>query len=149
MEYPGPNDGAWPIDASTPVGQLRFALGDVVGEEYTPPEPGRRNFEAYSDDELDALLKMAGGSFSSAIGYAYLKLAGLAAGQAIDWRSDDLAVNMSKTPAELRALAQMWFDRGSVEDSVEGFYLSGEFDSGGCGCVPELAVPAWCGCGRW
>ena len=123
-------------------------LGDTVGEEYDPPEVGRRNYEIFGDVELQALLNMSGDSVPSAVGYAYLKLAGLAAGQAIDWRSDDLSVAMSKTPTELRAVAQMWFDRGSLLDSEEGFFLSGEFGSR-CTCPPELAIPAFCGCGRW
>lgn len=137
--FPGPNDGAYPIDLTTDVGSLRSVLGDTVGEEYDPPEAGRRNYEVFGDVELQALLNMSGDSVPSAVGYAYLKLAGLAAGQSVDWRSDDLSVTLSKTPAELRAIAQLWFDRGSLLDGEEGFFLSGEFGSA-CGCVPELAA---------
>lgn len=137
--FPGPNDGAYPIDLTTDVGSLRSVLGDTVGEEYDPPVAGRRNYEVFGDVELQALLNMSGDSVPSAVGYAYLKLAGLAAGQSVDWRSDDLSVTMSKTPAELRAISQMWFERGSLLDSEEGFFLSGEFAEG-CGCDPELAA---------
>lgn len=137
--YPGQYDGAYPIDITTDVGNLRTMLGDTAGEEYDPPEAGHRNYEAFSDTELQALLNMSNDSVLTAVGYAYLKLAGLAAGQSVDWRSDDLSVTLSKTPAELRAIAQMWFDRGMMADSAEGFFLSGEFAEN-CECDPELAA---------
>lgn len=113
--YPEGNPGVYPINASTDVGQMRYLLGDTESTAYDPVEAGYQNYEFFSDAELQALLTMAGDSIPTAVGYAYLKLAGAAAGQSVEWQSDDLRVSLSKTPGELRQIAQMWFDQGSSE----------------------------------
>ena len=112
--YPAGRPGAIPVDPMTPVGALRFSLGDYQYELYVPDEPGFANFAAFSDAELSALLEMGEGISQNAIGYAYLKLAGVAAGRAVEWASDDLRLSLSKTPTELRAIAALWFERGDA-----------------------------------
>lgn len=112
--YPAGNPGVIPVDATTPVGSLRYAIGDTAYELYTPDVPPYANFAAFSDAELEALLVMGGGIPANAIGYAYLKLAGQAAGQAVAWASDDLRLSLEKTPTELRLIAAMWFEQGEA-----------------------------------
>lgn len=145
MPYPDGRPGAWPVDPTTPVGQVRFATGDYEAVEYDPDEPGFRNFAAFSDAEIETMLALGGDSVLRAVGYAYLKIAGFAAGDAIDWASDDLRLNLSKKPAELRAIAQMWFERADDEDDTAGANDIFEiFDTLGDGqFIPEGTVPVW------
>lgn len=137
------NPGIAPPDPTTEIGQLRYILGDVDYVALVPPVSGQGDYEAFSDAELQALLDMSGGSFPTAVGYAYLKLAGLAAGQAIDWRSDDLRVNLSRTPDELRKIAQLWFDRGSAASGAVDIFELAPVRTG-CGCRHhEYDRPYW------
>lgn len=112
--YPAGHPGVIPVDPTTPVGALRLAIGDYEYELYSPNVPPHANFAAFSDAELEALLTLGAGIPQNAIGYAYLKLAGLSAATAVEWSSDDLKLNLSKTPAELRAIAAMWFEQGEA-----------------------------------
>lgn len=109
--YPDGNPGVYPLDASTPTGQFRMVIGDTNSTAYNPIQSGYQNYEAFSDAEIQSLLSLSGDDLATSIGYAYLKLASVAASEAIDWSSDDLRVTMSKKPAEIRAIAEMWFGR--------------------------------------
>ncbi len=93
---------------------LRALIGDTGYQEYVPPNTDYVNYAAFSDAEIQALLDLSGNDLAGAVGYAFLRLAGSAAASAVEWASDDLKVNLSKTPGELRAIAQMWFERGSL-----------------------------------
>lgn len=112
--------GIAPPDPNTPVGAIRFVIGDYEWVELDPPVPGYGDYAAFSDAELEALLTMSDDSTTRAIGYAYLKLAGKSAAQAVSWATDDLRLNLEKIPAELRAIAQMWFDQADEEDISGG-----------------------------
>ncbi len=96
------------------IDSLRALTGDTGYTEYVPSNPDYVNYAAFSDAEMQAMLDLANGDLATAVGYAFLRLAGVAAGSAVEWASDDLKVNLSKTPSELRAIANMWFDRGGV-----------------------------------
>lgn len=145
--YPAGNPGAYPVDITTAVGQVRYTVGDTVSTAYDPVEAGYQNYEFFSDTELEVLLSMAGDSVPGAVGYAYLKFAGAAAGSAVDWASDDLRVTLSKTPAELRATASMWFERASVDSLGDDFFI---VDTGiACDPVPELAGRYCYTCFSW
>lgn len=108
------NLGVAPPNPATEIGSLRYAIGDTVYVALVPPVQGFGDYELFSDAELQSLLDMGGGIPANAIGYAYLKLAGIAAGQSVAWKSDDLSLDLSKTPAELRAIAALWFERGDA-----------------------------------
>jgi len=75
---------------------------------------------------------------------AYLQLAGNAALSAKSVKDFDLSIDNTKTPAELRLLAQFWKDEANAlaADVFEMFDVS--IDDG-CGCYPELAQRPWCG----
>jgi hypothetical protein len=120
--YPDGHPGVWPVDPTTPVGQIRNVIGDYNAVEYTPPEPGYRDFAAFSDAELEALLAMALDSTPRAVGYAYLKIAGLAANESVEWASDDLRLNLARRASELREIATAWFDIADSSLSGEDYF---------------------------
>jgi hypothetical protein len=142
------NRGVAPVEPSTPVGALRYSIGDLDYEALVPPETGYGNFPNFSDTELAQFIGQAGGSVTRASGFAYLRFAALAAAGAISWRSDDLSVDSKQMAAEFRLLAKIAFDAADAEDAVgaSGFDLDFPFMS--CGCeglcthnphAPELA----------
>lgn len=140
--YPAGNPGVYPLVPTSDIGKMRLIIGDTESVPYDPVQPGYQNYAAFSDAELQALLDMSGGDFATAVGYAYLKLAGSAAGQSVEWSSDDLRVNLSKTPGELRQIAELWFGRGAAVDFLE-IVPTGRR----CHCEPELAGRYVCICG--
>lgn len=125
--YPEGNPGKVPLDPDSDVGKLRLIIGDTAYQEYDPPEPGWGNYAAFSDAELQALLDAADGDFNSAVGYAYLKLAGAAIGAAFEWATDDLRVNLSRTPSQALEIAKFWFGRGSAEGGAIDVFEIGPF----------------------
>ena len=140
--FPTGSPGVYPLDPETPIGQMRLILGDTESTPYDPVEAGFQNYEVFSDDELQALLTMSDDSFPRGVGYAYLKLAGLAANEAVDWRSDDLAMTLSKRSSELRLIAQSWFDRADMQDASEDIF--DVFDTlGEDSWIPEGTIPIW------
>lgn len=143
--YPDGHPGVWPVDPASLVGQVRYATGDYEAVEYDPAEAGYRNFAAFSDSEIEAMLTLGGGSALRAVGFAYLKIAGLAAGEAVEWATDDLRLNLSKKSSELRAIAQTWFERADESDDRYGVNDIFEiFDTVGDGdFIPEASTPVW------
>jgi len=142
--YPEGNPGVYPIDPATPVGQLRFLVGDTASVPYDPVEPGFQNYAAFSDGELLSLLEASGGVLTGAVGFAYLRLAGAAAGSAVSWASDDLRLDMSKTPAELRAIAALWFGRADSSAAGEdALYITDTGIQDHCKDWPELSARPW------
>lgn len=136
------NIGVAPPDPATEIGSLRYAIGDTEYSALVPPVAGFGDYELFSDLELQSLLDMGGGFPANAIGYAYLKLAGVAAGQAVSWKSDDLALDLSKTPAELRAIAALWFAQGEAAANSEEYFDIVPLGSR-CNRPAELAEWPW------
>lgn len=143
--YPEGNPGVYPLEPETPVGQFRLVYGDTHSTPYTPVEPGFQNYDELSDDEIEAFLSAGGTSINRAIGYYYLSLAGAAAKTAKQIKDYDLQVDTTKRAADLRAIAQWWFDQADNDDVIsaeEGFEIvltgtnSGDF-------IPEATIPVW------
>lgn len=125
------NLGIAPPDPTTAVGQLRFLLGDLDYDGLEEPQEGYADYYNFSDAELSGFIQAGGGSITRGSGYAYLRLAAIAASGAISWRSDDLSVD-SKIPAsEFRLLARIAFEQADDEESgsASGFYLDHPFSS--------------------
>lgn len=153
MEYPDGNPGEWPVDLASDVGRFRALTGDLNAIEYDPVEPGFRSFEFFSDAEIEAYIAQ-GGSVARGIGYSYIYLAAQAAKESLSVRDYDLQVDQTKRAADLRAIAQFWFDQADSEDVISGeeaFEIvptgtrSGAF-------IPEATIPVWgrqYGIGRW
>lgn len=147
-QYPEGNPGVHPIDPTTAVGEFRYLYGDTESEPYDPEVPGIQNYEELSDAEIESLLRQGEGSVSRAVGYRYIRLAGKAAKESREVSDYDLRVNTTKRAADLRAMAQMWFDRADEEEEQSG---GGDFFdvffSPSCRCArtPELATrPCLC-----
>lgn len=131
------NRGIAPPDPGTDVGQFRFTFGDTEYTDLPEPEIGYGDYVYFSDDEITALLARADDSITRAIGYAYLTLASRAAIQSKFVKDYDLQIDSTKRSADLRAIAQFWFDQADDED-----------DNNGLGEYFELVPTGRQGCGR-
>lgn len=146
------NRGIAPLDPLTSVGQLRLLVGDTEYVDLVPPEVGFGDYNNFSDDELNGFVTAGGGSITRASGFAYLRLAALAAAGAISWRSDDLAVDSKIVASEYRLLARIAFEQADNEEDLNasGFALDFPFSctcDGTCpNCTAELAAPRVCHC---
>jgi hypothetical protein len=148
------NRGIAPLEPATDVGKLRLLVGDTEYVELAPAEPGYGDYNNFSDAELEGFIVAGGGSITRASGFAYLRLAALAAAGAISWRSDDLAVDTKLVASEYRLLSRIAFEQADNEDDLlaSGFALDFPFSCGDCGscgkCLQELAAPPvkWCRC---
>lgn len=144
-QYPEGNPGAWPVDLTSDVGRFRAVVGDLNSTPYNPVEPGFQNYEKFSDDEIEAYIAQADGSINRAVGISYLYLAGQAAMESTSIKDYDLQVDLTKRAADLRAIAQMWFDMADDDDlseSEDGFEIVPTGKTGG-EFIPELTIPQW------
>lgn len=136
------NRGVAPLNPSTDVGKFRLAYGDTQYTDLDPPETGYGDYTELSDAEVEGFLE-SGGSVPRGIGYYYLQLAGKAALTGRSVKDYDLAIDTRNRAADLRALAQYWFDLADGEDgsSEDAFMIvptgsQGEF-------IPEGTVPIY------
>lgn len=118
-EYPNGNPGEYPLDPASEVGQYRLIFGDTNAEEYDPAVPGQRTYTYFSDAEITAMLAQAG-TTTRAVAYGYLKLASAAAVESKSVKDYDLQIDLTKRAADLRATAQVWFERADDEDDADG-----------------------------
>lgn len=101
-----PNEGAVPVDLDTPVGEVRLLIGDTNAKPGTEDATtGTGSFTFYSDDEITAFIRSAGGPRPAASGI----LRAIAVSQALKlkkWSSADLmADGPAISDALLRAAA--------------------------------------------
>ena len=113
------NLGIAPPKEDTPIGELRGLLNDT---EYTavPDKPGYGEYENFGDRELKAFIAQGSDNLLRAAGFAYMRLSAIAAAQAVDWKSDDQSVTLSKRADALAKIAQMWFDQADIKDKSDG-----------------------------
>lgn len=111
------NRGVAPADPTTAVGQVRYLLGDLGYSGLDPAEPGFGDYANFSDLEIEGFVLAGGGSVVRASGFAYLRLAALAAAGAISWKSDDLSVDAKIPASEFRLLARIAFEQADAEDA--------------------------------
>jgi len=145
------NRGIAPPDPNTEIGQFRFTFGDTEYTELDPPEAGYGNYTYWSDAEIQAFLARSDDSITRAIGYAYLNLAASAARESKFVKDYDLQVDLTKRSADLRAIAQLYFDQADDEDDNAG--LGEYFDlvstvRDSCHTC-ELAEHPYCCHGKW
>ena len=118
--YPAGNPGVAPLDPTSDVGQVRLAIGDTQSTPYDPDEPGFGDYVMFSDAEL-ALFFARGGTVLSGAGFAYLALAAQAALASQSVKDYDLALDNTKRAADLRAIAQAFFDQDIAGGAGEYF----------------------------
>ena len=141
--YPGPNDGAAPVDPASKVGQFRVTVGDSVAEAYEPPVAGRGNYAKFSDLDIEGFLAMSGGNVSRAIGFSFLSLAGAAAIESKSVSDFDLKIDLTKRATDLRLIADTWFGRADDQDAYleDAFFIAPLGDV--CDPIPEGMMPRW------
>ena len=143
--FPDGNPGEHPLDPESLVGRFRLTYGDVYSEPYAPVVPGVQNYKELSDAEIEAFLAQSTNeSIPRAIGLYVLSLATRAALEAKTVKDYDLQLDNTKRSGELRAAAQLWFDRADAEDIEAG--LGDIFEIYGPGCddfAPEGSPAQW------
>lgn len=149
--YPSGNPGEYPVQLASDIGIFRALVGDLESTPYDPVEDGFQNFYMFSDADIEGFIGAGEGSVTRGVGFAYLALAGRAALEAKSVKDMDLTVDTTKRPAELRLIAQGWFDRANAEDSANAdeFVVAPLGDR--CDPVPEGMMPRWgrVAVGRW
>ena len=98
-----PNTGRAPADFESPVGRFRLLIGDTDPTE-VQNESGTYVF--YSDDEITALIDMAGGSYRKAAIQSLRLIAGSQAMLLKKFTSADLSVDGPAISDALRAVAK-------------------------------------------
>jgi len=114
------NIGAWPIDATSIVGQLREVVGDIDGVQLPPPDESMAEFSYFSDSELDSLYSVAEQSFLRATGLAYRRLAVYLTLESTDIQSDDLRIRTIERAKAMRQIAQDFMADADADDERAG-----------------------------
>ena len=114
------NTGVAPVDFGSNVGKVRVLLGD------TDPTNVVNNVGEYlffSDDELEAILGMHGGSPKLAAARCLDTIAGSKALLLGAWSTDDLSVRGDAIAKELRELAKQLRAEAVADESSEAFEI--------------------------
>ncbi|KZE41346.1 hypothetical protein [Microbacterium sp. T32] len=112
--------GAFPVDPTTPVGQLRYLLGDTNATTSAAAPAGTKLFAVWSDAELTAALAIAGGSVLRAGGQLVTQLALFYAQQGqLSVKADDLGLTVSARGADLNTIARTLFQEASARDAAD------------------------------
>lgn len=131
--------GAWPIDATTPVGLFRFQVGDVVG---TPHEPAddKAEFEFMGDATIEALIAANPDSYATAKAQALQSMATQLIVAAQDIQVDDIKIKTIERANMMLKLAES-FGLGAVTlEGASGFQVVGLSTSNG-GYWPAQGTP--------
>ena len=99
------NSGHAPADFETDAGQFRLMIGDTDPKAVNESDQ-TGNYVFYSDDEITALIKMAGGSVGAAAVRALRFIAGSQVMLLKAFTSADLSVNGPAISDALRAVAK-------------------------------------------
>ncbi len=145
MEYPDGKPGVWPVNADTATGRFRILLGDVNAEAYDPEAPGYRSFEQLSDAEIEGYLSQSTDSVTKALAFHYLRLAGIAATEAISIADADLKIDKTRKSEALRKMAEFWLGQDADDDVIAGeeaFEIVETGRSSG-GFIPEGSPAIW------
>lgn len=113
------NLGIAPPDYGTPLGQLRAIIGDVDYVDLVPPASGEGDYTNFSDQQLQNFLDMSANNLAQGAGFAYMQLAAVAAAQAVNVKTADEQIDLSKRSSELRQIANEWFARGDIIDTQD------------------------------
>ena len=132
------NPGVYPLNKDTEVGRFRLLVGDVTSEPFDPPRAGIQNYKLFSDAEIETFLAL-GESQEMAAYYAFMQLASSAALTSSSVTDYDLKIDTTKTPGELRLIAQGWRERADSL-SADVFELA-DVSIRDEDCHPELS--AW------
>jgi len=108
--------GAAPLDPTSDVGKFRLLAGDSEWKPYDPPEPGYGLYQLWSDEEITALISVAG-SISRAIAMAYAQIGAAWASTGATIKTDDLSYSVKDSVGNWLNLAAYWNKVADDEDS--------------------------------
>ena len=108
--------GAWPIQANTPVGQLRELVRDTDAVEFSPAQPGYRDFAVFSDSMLVMALSASGGNLLRAAGAAFMSLAAEYAMSGRSVKTDDLLLDTRNRGRDLAEIARSFYAEAEADD---------------------------------
>ena len=115
-----PNIGLDPIPDS-PVGQLRYTVGDTTSTPLDPPVAGFTGYAIWSDAALSVALIGSGGDILRAAGNLFLQLAAQYTQQGASIRTDDLAIDTRNRGSDFLKIAQSFFDQADGIDEAGAF----------------------------
>lgn len=127
--------GAFPIDPTTPVGQLRYLLGDTSATASPQAPAGTKMFAIWADAELVAALANAGGNVLRAGGLLITQLALFYAQQGqMSVKADDLGLTVGAKGGDLNTIARTLFQEAADRDAAEAdsFFVVATRNSGVC-----------------
>lgn len=110
------NVGITPVDPTTPIGQLRNAIGDGVAVPLSPAQAGFGDYQWFSDDELTMCLTLGGVSMLRAVAHAYIKMSVMLGIKERAIADLDLKLDLKGQSAALRQLAEAMFEQADASD---------------------------------
>ncbi|MFT4260345.1 hypothetical protein [Microbacterium sp.] len=113
-----PNIGADPIDAGSPVGQLRLTVGDTESAPLDPPVAGQADYAIWSDDALQVALVNANDNQLRAAGLLFRQLAAEYAQTGQSITTDDLRIDTKGRGENLLKVAQSFLDEARANDNA-------------------------------
>lgn len=138
------NRGAAPPNKSTGVGKMRYALGDQDFVPLDPPETGFGSYQLFSDDELEVLLELSGGSIPRAVATAYRKIGASWAATGATIKTNDLTYSAKDSVGNWLALAEYWDKVADREEqaAIDSIFMIVPVGRRR-GCVPEGSPTPW------
>lgn len=117
--------GQFPINPESPVGQLRYLLGDTNATASATAPAGQKNFAVWSDDQIIASLAIADGNVLRAAGQLVTQLALFHAQQGqYSVKADDLGLTVGVRGGDLTAIAQSFYKEALDRQSAsEDFFV--------------------------
>lgn len=134
-----PTEGAYPIDATTPVGLFRFQVGDVNGTPHDPADD-LADYEFMSDATIEALIAANPDSLSAAKAQALLSMATQLIASAQDIQVDDIRIKTVERANLMRLLASDFLTGAESADAASAFDIVG-LQSGQFGYWPPQGTP--------
>lgn len=109
--------GIAPPVPTTDVGKFRLAANDSEWQPYDPPQPGYGLYQVWTDDEITALIAIAGGSIPRAIAMAYTQIGAAWASTGATIKTDDLSYSVKDSVGNWLSLAAYWNKIADDQDS--------------------------------
>ena len=113
------NPGAFPPDASAPVGQVRLLIGDTANKALSPIVVGQVDYQLFGDADLANFVALAGDNVKRATGYAIQQLALVYTLTGASVKTEDLALDSSKRGSTLSGIAASWFAEAAADELAE------------------------------
>ncbi|ALJ19496.1 hypothetical protein [Microbacterium sp. No. 7] len=108
-------EGTYPIDTGTPVGQLRYLVGDTAATNIDAVA-GVADYAIWSDDALIAALAISGDNQNRAAGSLYTLLASQYVQLGRSIKTDDLAIDTRHRGKDMLEIARSFYAQADAAD---------------------------------